>query len=375
MHRSILLAAPLALAACSSSTPDGNAAATPAPSATATAAATPDAIAEAAPADTHSAPKPGALKTFGDWAVGCDNVNSCEMASLGPDGGEFPAINMMVSRAAGPQGGITVTLLPNDGLAPKAAPAAVAIDGHAIGGSFATGDTPEATGDAAMAIASAMANGHTLDMRDAGGTSLATLSLKGASAALRYVDAQQGRAGTTTAIVATGDKPATAVPAAPAAPQIIALTPAGTPFTPDAAAIAAMKKQADCDDSAEGDVETRALGGGATVVLVPCGSGAYNVISAVFVARDGKVAPAKTDAVSGFTEDGEPETVPSIVTGDFDKGVLTSYARGRGLGDCGVIQNFVWDGTMFRLSEQQEMGECRGNPNYITTWTATVSRR
>ena len=30
-------------------------------------------------------PKPGVVKTFGDWAVACDNVRRCEMTSLIPE--------------------------------------------------------------------------------------------------------------------------------------------------------------------------------------------------------------------------------------------------------------------------------------------------
>ena len=369
MHRSILLAAPLALTACSSPSPEGNTAtATPAPTAT-------SAPVAAAAADTHASPKQGELKTFGDWAVGCDNVGDCEMASLGPEGGDFPAINLMLARTAGPAGPITVTLMPNDGLAPKAAPAGVAIDGKAVGGAFGGSDTPSVTGDTGAAIAAAMANGRALAIRDGGGKTLATLSLKGASAALRYIDAEQGRAGTVTAIVAKGSQPAGSVPAAPSSPQIVAVAPAGEPFAPNAAMIAAMKQQAQCDDSAHGDVETHALGGGATLVLLPCSAGAYNLISAVFVVRDGKAAPARTDAPAGFTEDGRLDRIPMLVNSDFTDGVLSSFAEGRGLGDCGDRQDFVWDGNGFRLSHEETMGECRGNPNYITTWSATVSRR
>ncbi|MGN6278257.1 MAG: DUF1176 domain-containing protein [Sphingomonas sp.] len=375
MHRSILLAAPLALAACSSSTPDGNSAATPAPTATLVAAnaAAPDATAPNR--DDRATPQPGALKTFGDWEVGCDNINHCTMASLGPEGVDFPPINLTVERRSGPVGELTVTLFPNDGLAPKAPPTSVMIDGHVIGGTFPKGDTPSISGAAAQAIVAAMANGHGLEIRSASGDGISGLSLKGASAALRYIDAQQGRAGTQTAIVAKGDKPASAVPAGPVIPQIGAVVPVGQAFKPSAAMIADMKKQAGCDDTAFGDVESHALGGEASVVLVPCGSGAYNMMSALFVAKDGKVAPARLDAPTGIGPDDEQPAVPQVVNADFDKGVLGTYAKGRGLGDCGVTQDFVWDGTMFRLSEQAEMGECRGDPDYITTWTAKVSRR
>jgi hypothetical protein len=44
---------------------------------------------------------------------------------------------------------------------------------------------------------------------------------------------------------------------------------------------------------------------------------------------------------------------------EFKDGVLTSYAKGCGLGDCGSRQSFVWDATRFRPSEQADMSECR----------------
>lgn len=372
MHRPILLLGPLALAACSSPSSKGNTAATPTPSLSVTPAA---ATTSAAPADTHTPPKLGALETFGDWAVGCDNLKDCEMASLGPEGVDFPPINLMLARTAGPGGAFTVTLLPNGSLAPEAAPASVAIDNKAVGGAFGSGNTPSLTGDTSAQIAAAMSNGHGLAIRDAGGKTLSTLSLKGASAALRYIDAQQGRAGGVTAIVAKGSQPASSVPARPAAPQIAALAPGGEAFVPTGAMIAAMKQRAQCDDSAHGEVETHALGGGATLILLPCSAGAYNLISAAFVARDGKAEPAHMDAPSGFTPDDQPAAVPMPVNSTFADGALTSFAEGRGLGDCGSRQEFVWDGSRFRLSHQEDMGECRGDPNYITTWSATVSRR
>ena len=46
------------------------------------------------------------------------------------------------------------------------------------------------------------------------------LSISGASAALRWIDAQQHRAGTVTALVATGDQPAAAVPPPPPLPVV-----------------------------------------------------------------------------------------------------------------------------------------------------------
>jgi hypothetical protein len=197
---------------------------------------------------------------------------------------------------------------------------------------------------------------------------------------MRWIDAQQGRAGTVTALVAKGDEPAATVPERRAAPVIRAIVATGTAATPTTKQLAEMKRMAACEDdssAARMDPAAYALGGGATLVMLPCSSGAYNLSSALFVIRGDTVAVAKADVPTGFgpTPAAGEDATTSVVNGAWKDGELTSYAKGRGLGDCGVMQKLVWDGTRFRLSEQAEMGECRGNPHYITTWRAQVVRK
>ena len=55
--------------------------------------------------------------------------------------------------------------------------------------------------------------------------------------------------------------------------------------------------------------------------------------------------------------------------------LLSSFAKGRGLGDCGIINSFAWDGRLFRLVSQEAMDNCRGSVDYITTWRARVVQR
>ena len=370
MNKLPLLAA-LGLAACSSQSgqaPDksaavGNAAITSEATMAANAAA--DVVPEAV------TPKPGELKTFKDWIVGCDNLLTCTMASLGPASGDFPVITLAISRDAGPSGGWRIAVQVNKtGDKPPAPIAAIAVDN----GETAIVHGDAVGGTAAAALVAAAANGNAITLQDKSGGTVETISLAGASAALRYIDAMQRRADTVTAIVARGAKPASAVPAAPAIPMIAALDPSGAAAALSAKQIADLRRAGSCDDSAgDGTPEYHALGGGKTLVLLPCSAGAYNVTSNLYIVAGGAVAPAKLDAPSGFSHEGGG--IPGVVNGDFDKGVLTSYAKGRGLGDCGSEQRFVWDGDRFRLSEQADMGECRGNPNYITTWRAHVLRR
>lgn len=363
------LAPALLLAACSGPSPAADEAAPAAPATTAPKpAATPT-------RDAGVKPAPGELKTFRDWTVACDNTKRCAMASLGPEAGDFPGVTLEVARAAGPDGSYEIALHAQADDSP--APAALVIDGAR----FAFADDG-LSGAPAGRIAAAMANGASLTVEDAGRARLGTISLAGASAALRYIDAAQGRAGTVSATVAKGGAPATQVPAAPPVPLVTAVAPGGTAATPSPAQLAEMRRLQGCDDefvASKPDLfkpEAFALGGGRTLVLMPCGAGAYNVIQSLFVLDGARVAAAETDAPAGFAETGaDHPPVPSVVNGSFDAGLLGSYAKGRGLGDCGVAQSFAWDGRRFRLVEQNAMGECRGNPNYLRTWHARVERR
>lgn len=364
----------LMLLGCSSG-PEAQPTATPAARVASAPAATP-AAATASDRDSRTPPRPAEPRTFRDWAVACDNVARCTMASLAPEAGDFPGVWMTIERLPGPGGTYEITLSEQGDVPDSATHVAVEIDGRRFP---ITGDT--LAGTRAQAIVDAVAKGRTLAVEDARGGTFATLSLAGAAAALRYIDAEQGRAGTVTATVARGPRPATAVPPARALPVIVALAPSGTAAKPDTAQLAQMKRIGKCEDrpglGAIWDPEVAALGGGATLVILPCSAGAYNVIGALFVIRDGQVRAVEVDSPSGFEETGADSATPvhSVVNGAFDGGVLISQAKGRGIGDCGVAQDYVWDGVRMRLVEQHEMRECRGNPAFLTTWRAKVIRR
>jgi len=51
---------------------------------------------------------------------------------------------------------------------------------------------------------------------------------------------------------------------------------------------------------------------------------------------------------------------------------LNSYNKGRGLGDCGNAETYVWDGATFRLVQAYAMSECRGSTEWLTIWRAKV---
>lgn len=327
-----------------------------------------------------TAPRPSPVKSFGAWAVACDNVHRCEMTSLWPEdsqpetGSPYDAISVSVARAAGPVSGWTVEIqLPaKSGTDPLRVTTDQALEVRAA----PREDILRFTGADAAKIVAAMASGTDLRVGDETSV-LGMVSLKGSSAALRYIDADQGRAGTVTAAVAKGAKPASAVPAAAAPPSIAFVRPGGTAAPFPAMLRKALDKTSECGSAYEGgqgdlpQADVHALGGGKTLVLLPCGSGAYNFSSQPYILTAGaKPVVAAFDFRPGMAPDGPPD----LVNADFDAktGRLTSYAKGRGIGDCGSSESYVWDGAMFRLVEQRAMSECRGSVNWLTVWRATA---
>jgi hypothetical protein len=190
------------------------------------------------------------------------------------------------------------------------------------------------------------------------------------------MDEQQRRIGTPTALVRRGTRAAAA--AVPPLP-VVAAPPVSRarPLALSAAALAALRKKHGCTlDEVGGpeEAETAALGGGETLLLLACGSGAYNVSYVPFVVRRGRAELAAFDHRPGWwAEEGKP--MLTNAGWDSKRGLLSSFSKGRGLADCGTDSDYAWDGRAFRLVKQAEMDECRGSRDYITTWRARLVRR
>lgn len=318
---------------------------------------------------------PARAADFREWTVGCDNIKDCTAIGFPPedqDGGGF----IRVERAGGPDGRAKIRLFLYAEEAKKGASLRLTADGAPIAGVAAEREarTGQDVDGYAIEISppelkpfiAALRKSHALNLATADGKSKVDISLAGAVAALRNVDDIQGRIGTQTALIDVGDKPASAVPDAPALPVIVPeIAPPGLNENPALAAKLrkriAKEHPDECDALPEGggaNDEATPLNKTQTLVALACSSGAYNFGSDFWIVTSGDVARA---VPASFEAPGE-KPGNSLFNADFDRktATLSFFYKGRGVGDCGDAGKYVWTGKGFALLEYSAMGACRG---------------
>lgn len=323
-------------------------------------------------------------KTFRDWMAGCDNRKSCAALSLPPLVADTTAY-LRLERPAGPDSAASLILrLSGDWKTPPAT-VELKLDG-----------TPFPAAGKAMSV-TANDNIATLTFQPADTAALidaarkatklsitapglsAEISLSGAVAALLWVDEQQGRLNTPSALIRKGS--AGTAPAAPALPVITARPASGTLSEKDGKALAAALrkhiKQRDpdlCGDDASPAVADEAwpLDGKRSLVALTCSLGAYNASNAFWIVEGNAVTTAKP--VNFPQNDGDAKNM--LTNGEFEPktGRISYFAKGRGIGDCGVAGGYAWTGSSFVLTELSMMGECRGigSDDWITLFRSEV---
>lgn len=322
-------------------------------------------------------PVPREAHVFHDWVVACDNGRRCQALALQPEGREFQA-NGVMTVERGPEGEapLVIRIIQVEGV-----PARLAVHGQALPVRLS-----EAEGDMLVepenraALLELVLYADQIDMQDAAGAVTGQLSLAGLRHALLYMDEAQGRLHTQTALIRTGRRPASAMPPAPPVPEIrIAPRTSEAPLAIPRARIIELRREARCaigDVGGPDDVSTAALGGGRTLVMLACGSGAYNVSIVPFIAsREGRrirIEPAPFDIPLEPWEEEEGHRI--LINGEWDaeSRSIADFSRGRGFGDCGSRSTYGWDGERFRLVSREEMPECQGSNVFVTTWRTRV---
>ena len=319
-----------------------------------------------------AAPQPGTLRTIADWTVGCDNGRLCQAVALLPGGG-MDGATLTVRR--GPEPGAVPAIWVTVRSEGVPSPAYLAIDGRRFPLRLDRGTDALLVRDPAGAARLLGQATRIEAVVEEGGRVAIPVSSRGSAGALLYMDEAQRRVGTTSALVRRG--PSTRVPPPPALPIVrqppASARPART-MTPMQVRARLDRENAMCDNPLRLAVEAARLDAANSLVLAthPCGNGAYNIFSTAFILDErGRARPATFDRNAG------PEGLDGLVNADWNANArrLTTFAKGRGIGDCGVRQQHAWDGARFRLVSQTVMGECRGSTDYITTWRARVVGR
>lgn len=308
----------------------------------------------------------GPLVTFKDWTMGCDNGRSC-MAVGQFNAGNFDLASVVVERGPLPGDQPVIWFRNEDKIIDLAA------DGQRLNvklvpdaDEFILTVDPASTAKVVTALKSAKS---LIPVRSDGGKTF-PLSISGAAAAMRWMDEQQKRVGTVTALVAAGDKPASAVPPPPALPIVGQVKPSGPlakPLTDDEI-LKIQEQYAECSD--EENLSQKAeyvrIDAHTTLAIVTayCGSGAYNYYGIPMLLRDN----GKRE-IADF-EKREDSDLTMNLSWDDKTYKLSSYFKGRGIGDCGGGTEWVWDGKMFRVVKETLMDECLGAIAWIPIFRA-----
>lgn len=310
---------------------------------------------------------------FGDWIAVCDNVRTCSAYGFA-DAASEPIAYMRIARTGAAAVAPTLSISASgEGRATWR----LEIDGIPVVDQVQASAGPdEVYQRAALSPAQAarllkgLANGGILSIWR-GRDIVAAISLKGSSAALRWVDDRQERAGGVTALVANGPK--RAVPATPPPPLIRAapaVSQAGLPKDLPASLKAPSESCDDDIDSLGFGPEVFRLGPGLLLWQTACSRGAYNVIYDLTLTDErGGNARAATIPYPGG------ETTGQLMNVEFEPAsqTLSNFDKARGLGDCGALTSWVWTGEAFALKRSELMPDCRGVP--LDDWpTAFVSR-
>jgi hypothetical protein len=213
------------------------------------------------------------------------------------------------------------------------------------------------------------------------------IMLTGALAALTWIDAQQQRTGTVTALVERGNKPAAAVPTPPAAPAVAVMRTSRETQPPDPPSDLLVRAKTICPKGGEGQRRSSEWLGDTHVMFgFVCDARGDNINPPNILLA----APAATPTAARALTFRYPPTVAAAQKADsiaatnldFDRrhGILEMFHRDRPTDDCGTHARWHWTGREFTLALLRVMPVCGGIPAeewpvlYRTTFEAPTRR-
>lgn len=299
---------------------------------------------------------PSASKTVSfshkDWALQCDNTRTCRAVGYQSESGDSDPVSMLLTRKAGPDEPVEVQL---QVYAEKADPSRLQLRVGKFTLPALEGSSPKVPAAQVPRLIQELIKAE--DAMVSAGKDLWTLSLAGANAVLLKMDEAQGRIGTAGALVRKGSKPESSVLPALPAPVIKGVKPVAARkgdaalVKPVLAAVGRDELEGQCTGGIPeaSEMKLHRLTERKVLLEIPCAMGAYNFGSLLFIAND------------------RPPYQPELqgdVDGEFDpaKGTVQSSMKGRGIGDCWWVREWVFDGKGFVLTGERGDSMCRGFP-------------
>lgn len=299
-----------------------------------------------------------------DWELYCSNTGTCQAAGYQESDGEQP-ISILLTRQAGTnqsvQGQVAIGDYEGDREANTLKNIKLYVNGQSYGA--IQGDFNKST---ALALSKAQVNAILQQSKQDAQIVFKNqyeqwqVSSKGMTAVLLKMDDFQKRIGTVGALVKKG--PADESKVLAAQPKVV-VKKAILPKTeatvlklghPDynktlKRLLAAIPTEQSNDCNAEyldgqQDIELYPLGPKQQLAMMLCWRGAYNEGLGAWVLddRQGQKTQFITDQAT-----------------DFDQGELSGAHKGRGMGDCWVSYQWVWNGQNFIQTEDRWSGMCR----------------
>ena len=104
------------------------------------------------------------------------------------------------------------------------------------------------------------------------------------------------------------------------------------------------------------------LGETQTLFLLPCFTGAYNIVYRVYVFDTRFPKELKPSLFASYSDEMGWSGTNSLINADYDENTktLTAFEKGRGLGDCGSIPTYRWAEYGWRMTEYRYWSKCDG---------------
>lgn len=322
------------------------------------------------------------VKSVRDWTAVCDNRNACTAFAYPPEiSDEIAWMRLTRSGEAGAPVAIVLAIYAEDDPNVGGGPWTVRIDGQPVAGLATLSPVQDGTGfwraeiplASGRALALAARDGSALTISRKGRPPL-TLSLSGGAATMIWIDEQQHRLGSPTALGRESGTPSAIV--VPPAPVIAAGRAVAQSGLPKVVPPSVMKAVGDCEDMTDREVQPliARLAPGVVLFAPVCSLGAYNAVHSLALADEAGRNPRVISLPLPAGADQASISDPMNLDYDPDTRILASFAKGRGLGDCGDELQWIWDGKAFQVLSMRLMPDCRGVPgdDWPSLFQATV---